>query len=430
MKEKQSKSTASAKSSLKHRRVLNAQFFFSVISLFIVMAVFITSSTAWFTIKTSQLNASRFELECGKGLRVNDSGTSEFNLTKVAKYITPASSVNGRNLFFPADGTDFSSKTETLTYRSATVGDKNENYIQIDFKLTAQENNTAIYINTDHTSMSVTRGETTSTTLAAPLRMAIWSDTVDDEGMPTQPVIFNPTGTTYTTAAVESIDRSSGTLNNLGRQVSHAFSDYAYGGDPIATLKKGVETKFSILIWLEGADRKCTWDRMQSQDINLEIAFTTSWDKTQVIRFKDATGSNDATGWVKEKIAAGYGLTLHYENSGDVTEFNMYPYNHTGNDLTGVSEWSCNMPGDMKQDISFILTPPAGSTDKYIFCKNWNDNGATTTYDRGVNKQYVAKETSAPTTDANRAICKGYWVPIGDSEGGGSDIGDIDGDDF
>jgi hypothetical protein len=431
MKEKLNDSTTKLKLLKKRKRSTYLQFFFSVISLFIVMAVFITSSTAWFTITTTQLNANKFTLECGKGLRVNDGGTSNFSYTDIKRYITPASSINGRNLFFPTDGTDFSTDTKDMTFRSSTVGDKNVNYIQIDFTLTAQANNTALYINDNEEATYIRvkdHNGNPSSALAAPLRMAIWSSTAAD-GYPNTPVVFNPTSQTFTTSAVESVNSADGSVQNLGAQVSHTFSDYAYGGEPIATLSKGVETKFSVIIWLEGADPKS--NKIRGKNIDMNLAFTTSWDKTKAIRFKDGTGSDESADWITDLMNKDhYSLTLHYvnnqggESNGEITDFAMYPVNQ--NDANNC-EWTCNMPGDMTKDITFVLSPPSSSSNKdtYIFCKNSKGSGYT--YDRGVNRLYVATQSEDPATPSE---CLGYWMALGDSDGGGSDIGDIDGDDF
>lgn len=424
MSEKHNDHIALLKSLKKQRKYLSVQFFLSIISLFIAMVVFITSSLAWFSMKTAKLDAANFSLECGKGLRVNDSGTSDFQLKNVTKYILPASSVNGRNLFFPTDGSDFSDKTKEITYRSANVGDKNQNYIQIDFDLTAQANNTALYINEEKTFMKVKTqiqsDSDASTTLAAPLRMAIWSSVTDSDDIPMAPVVFNPTGKTYTTAAVESVDRSSGKITgSTGRQVSHAFSDYAYGGEPVAVLSKGVETHFSVIIWLEGADPKCTYEKMSAKDIIMGLAFTTSWDKTQVVRFK-----TDET-WITDLIGSGsnhHALSLHYKDhdTGEITDFDMYPYNESE------SEWFCNMPGDMTNEVSFVLTPGKDSVNQNTYEFTKHDANGSSTLDRGVNRLYVAKGSAA----TNTRQCTGHWVPLGDSDGGGNDSGDIDGDDF
>lgn len=406
----------------------------SFVSLVLVTVAFTTTTFSWFTPSRSDVQMMNFKLDCGKGLRVNDSGTSELSFSQVKKYLVPASSVDGRNLYFPTDGADFSDVTSQMTFRSANVGDKNVNYIQIDFSLTAQQNHTALYINDLKTSIEIANTleegkehveSDWSIPQAAALRAALWSSTAE-QGIPNTPIVFNPTGSTVRTAAVADIDRSTGAFVGDGRQVAHAFSDYAFGGTPVATLSKGVETKFSYIIWLEGTDPKCT-DKMINKDIRINLAFSTSWDKTQTIRFKDETTGNWVTDLMKNK---NYSLTLRYEDTGGAgtTDFNMYDY------VKGVDgEWMCNIPGDMTKNITFILRPPtSGSAEEqttYIFSKDSRDLSKNT-YDRGENRQYIAElDSSESGTVKNN--CAGYWKAIGDSDGGGHDSGGVyDGDDF
>lgn len=428
-------------------RVSFRQLVMSVISLIIAAVVLATTTFSWFSIKTSNVEAGIFTLDCGKGLRVNDSGTSELTFSQVNnKYLIPASSVDGRNLFFPADGSDFSKTTSTMTFRSANAGDKNVNYIQIDFTLTAQQNHTALYINDEKTSIRTRTNDGHTVTdwsiaQAAPLRAALWSSTAED-GVPNTPIVFNPSASTMRTAAVAEVDRSTGAYISDGRQVAHAFSDYSFGGEPVATLSKDVETHFSYIIWLEGCDPKCT-DKVLGRDIEINLAFSTSWDKTQTIRFKDESSNH----WITDLMEGDhYSLSLHYaevdsnnQETGSNTDFNMYKY------IENVDgEWTCNIPGDMRNKISFILRPGSNSADSntYKFCVNskevnqdvadatafGNLTTAQTTFNRGSNRQYivdVARNSSYP------AGCRGYWKAIGDSDGSGHDDGgDIDGDDF
>lgn len=403
----------------------------SVISLFIVLVMFITMTFSWFTTKVSTVEANNFTLDCGKGLRVNDSGTSQMSFSQDEdRYIIPASSVDGRNLFFSTDGSDFSSVTENMTFRSANVGDKNQNYIQIDFTLTAQQSHTALYINDEKTSIKVSNGTEWSTSQAAPLRAALWSST-EQEGVPNTPIVFNSTNSTVRTAAVADVDRSTGAFIANGRQVAHSFSEYSFGGTPVATLAKGVETKFSYIIWLEGTDVKCT-DKIMNRNIEIKLAFTTSWDKTQTIRFRDDTSAS----WVTNKITNdNYSLSLLYNEgmdasnnpTGSSTEFNMYKYNDNISNM-----WSCNIPGDMTKYISFILRPSGASSDQttYQFTYSSKVSGQTT-YDRGANRMYVAESAlGSPQVSGNNKTHKGYWVAVGDSDGAGNDGGELDGDDF
>ena len=406
---------------------MRKKLFMSIVSLILSFVVLVSMTFSWFSIKTSQLDANNFQLDCGKGLRVNDTGTSQLSFSTVEKYLIPASSVDGRNIYFPTDGSDFSNTTELMTFRCANAGDKNQNYIQIDFTLTAQQNHTALYINEENTSIRIADKKPNpndphiesdwSITKAAPLRAALWSSTTES-GTPNIPIVFNPTTSTLRTAAVEDVDRSTGAYISSGRQVAHAFSEYSFGGTPVATLEKGIETKFSYIIWLEGTDSKCK-DRILNKDIEIKLSFTTSWDKTQTIRFKDETSNGKVTGLMNE----GYTLSLHYEEdvpAGQTAtnmDFNMYRYNENDDNI-----WSCNIPGDMKNKISFILRPNVPNRTTYSFVVDRNNNS---TLNRGANRLYVAE-----MVDTDNSTCYGHWVALGDSDGTGHDGGDLDGDDF
>lgn len=399
----------------------------SLISLIVASVVLVTMTFSWFSVKTSNLEATNFRLDCGKGLRVNDTGTSRLSFSQVDGYLIPASSVDGRNLYFPADGSDFSNVTEQMTFRSANVGDKNVNYIQIDFSLTAQQNHTALYINEEKTSIKVqSEGEQSwSIPQAAALRSALWSSTAEG-GIPNTPIVFNPTASTVRTAAVEDVDRSTGAYISSGRQVAHAFSEYAFGGEPVATLSKGVETKFSYIIWLEGTDPKCT-DKIMNKKVQINLSFTTSWDKTQTIRFEDRTGEALADKKIKALMDNHYTLTLRYEDpnrASDYTDFSMYPYRTDSGNYT----WSCNIPGDMTNKIYFILRPTSASNgDNLLTYQFTKDTSGASTYNRGANRLYVA-DTLNTTTPADS---RGHWIAVGDSDGAGSDDGgNVDGDDF
>lgn len=406
------------------------QMLMSLVSLIIVFVVITSMTFSWFTNKTSTLNVRTFTLDCGKGLRVNDSGTSQMSFSQVNKNIIPASSVDGRNLYFPTDGSDFSSQTEKMTFRSANAGDKNVNYIQIDFTLTAQQNHTALYIDDKKTSIQVrdSNGTEYSVNKAASLRAALWSSTAEN-GVPNTPIVFNSTANTVRTAAVADIDYSTGAFIASGRQVAHAFSEYAFGGTPVATLSKGVETKFSYIIWLEGTDPKCT-DSIKAKDIQIELAFTTSWDKTQTIRLEDGT-DNAEIKTLLTRPENPYSLILRYvevengQEGSSYTDFNMYKYT----DAADNKVWSCNIPGDMHKNIYFILQPPASVSNQptYLFSVDRNGNS---TLDRGSNRLYVADDLTTSTHDNITHNCHGHWVAVGDSDGAGHDEGELDGDDF
>lgn len=403
------------------------QLLLSVLSLILAAITSLTAVFCWYTTKPAKMEGLNFTLNCGKELRVNDGGNTDLSFKNLDSDIIPASSVDGKNLFFPTDGTGFSDETQKMYFRSANVGDKNYNYIQIDFTLTAQDNFTALYIDSEKTFIKVKEKNADDATLsvqrAAPLRAALWSSANIESGNET--IVFNPLDKNVTTAAVAAVDRSSGKYLSNGSQMANAFFQYDYkvGRKSVATLMKGVETKFSYIVWLEGTDPKCTYNKISAKDISINLAFTTSWDNTETIRFRDSTANH----WIYEKInSENYTLELHHvgdrNGQSEASDYSMYSYKNSRVEY----EWSCTFPGDTQNDISFILRPPANSSgDTYEF--EYKDSQHTqSTLNREHNRLYVAEGEAT----ANPSNCHGQWVATGDSDGGGTYIGDIDGEDF
>jgi hypothetical protein len=392
----------------------------AAVSLIIVVTLTVTATYAWFSTKESPLTTNNFSLKCGKQLRVNDSGTSNLSFSQFDQFLVPCSSVDGRNIFFPTDGSDFSNSTTSMTFRSGNAGDKNKNYIQIDFTLTAQADHTALYINTDETKIEVCDSNSPhnesdySVQRAAPLRAAIWCENNEDN----VPVVLNPLPKKIVTPAVSEVDRATGTNVYTSAQTAQQFEYYsASGGHSVATLKAGQETHFSYIIWLEGADSQCTYEKISAKDIRASIAFTTSWDHVEKIRLRDKSDYH----WIKTMMDNHYNLSLRHTYGDKYNDYTMTTYYNAD------YEWYCSLPHDITHDISFILRPTSASTGNnlktYVFEKN--ESGAPT-LERHHNRLYEV------TNDANNTAsdCRGHWVPLGDSEGGGSHSGDIDGDDF
>lgn len=400
----------------------------AVVSLVVVVALTITATYSWFSTKISDMGTDNFTLTCGKQLRVNDSGITDLSFSQVDQYLLPCSSVDGRNIFFPTDGTDFSATTTSMTFRSANAGDKNQNYIQIDFTLTAQSDHTAIYINSDETKLEVADSDSAhndadySVQRAAPLRAALWCENNEDN----VPVVFNPLAKKVITPAVNEVDRATGNNVYTTAQTAYAFSDYnADSGRAVAVLNAGEVTHFSYIIWLEGADPKCTYEKIAGKDIRASIAFTTSWDHVEKIRLRDSSSGT----WVKAAIDNSYNLSLRHTytktvNGSTVTlydDYTMTTYPGTTN------EWFCSLPRDITEGISFILRPTSASEGSnlqtYVFDRDESNNSTT---NRHHNRLYTVENAAAATPSQ----CQGHWVALGDSEGGGSHSGDIDGDDF
>lgn len=107
----------------------------------------LVTTVAWFTVKdTASINSQVFSLESSAALRVNDGQEDLSNHLVVKDFkLEEASSVDGRNMFFPSEG-NFKDSTSVMKFREGTAGDRNRTYVYKDFKLNADSDMTNVYI--------------------------------------------------------------------------------------------------------------------------------------------------------------------------------------------------------------------------------------------------------------------------------------------
>ena len=119
----------------------------SYVSLFLVFTLVLVTTVAWFTVKdTASINSQAFSLESSAALRVNDGQEDLSNHLVVKGFkLEEASSVDGRNMFFPSEG-NFKDSTSAMKFREGTAGDRNKTYVYKDFKLNADSDMTNVYI--------------------------------------------------------------------------------------------------------------------------------------------------------------------------------------------------------------------------------------------------------------------------------------------
>lgn len=115
----------------------------SYVALFLVLSIFAVSTFSWFTIRdTATIDSDTFSLESAAGMRVNKGEEIRNTITVKQAMLKEASSVDGRNMFFPVDrgygDKGQSVDTSEMKFREGTVGDKNDGYIYSDFTLTGQ----------------------------------------------------------------------------------------------------------------------------------------------------------------------------------------------------------------------------------------------------------------------------------------------------
>lgn len=390
------------------------QLSLSIVSLILALLILISATYCWYALAKGVGKADNVNLTAGNGLRVNDLGdtTQKFKDDSV---LLPASSVDGRNLFFSTDGTDFSTETSKMTFRSANAGDRNYDYVQLDFNLTAEANYTSIYLDKS-TSLKIEVPDDASQSYKdaaakaeKALRMAIYYEGMD------KPAVFNSQMNPNYVDAVKDIDRTTGRFLESSKQVAVPFKDYSYGKNQLAMLNQGETRPFSLIIWLEGTDANCTSANVMLKQLVLNLKFTTSWDNTVDIIF-DA-GSDIANILESNKQ---YSLVLNYNNtSHKINNMQFTMQKVTSEDY---SKWKCSIPDNAYNDLTFMILDGANGNNP-VYKWTQTTNGGST-LNRGTATTYYVDSVNALDS------C-GHWHD-GDIEdhGEGHDSGIVDDDDW
>jgi len=344
---------------------------YSYISLFLVVMVLIGSTVSWFTIKdNANINSNIMNFNSGTGLRVND-GEDITNHIKVDDFkIDEASSVDGRNLFFPNNNVDGNNNlTYSLQYRDATVGDKNKRFLYKDFTVSADSKETNVYVKSytikvgDETFNGSTQilfedkdnplkptGIVTHDT--CPVRIAFITDSQD------KPTVFDPTALVdryaKTYPAISSTALDTGLVINTENSTSISFSDYYYAvGKPIFTLEGTTPKKVTMVAWLEGTGDNC--DKYAGKDLSIDIELESNFKDMEWITFVDDTvGDDDAsvTHWINKDNDCI--VTMTYK---DITTTGS-PYRtvimqENDKDAKGNPTWVAPIPEKVVTDITF-----------------------------------------------------------------------------
>lgn len=343
---------------------------YSYISLFLVVMVLVGTTVSWFTIKdNANINSNIMNFNSGTGLRVND-GEDITNHIKVENFkIDEASSVDGRNLFFPNKNVDGDNNlTYSLQYRDATVGDKNQRFLYKDFTVSADSKETNVYVK----SYTIKVGKETfngSTQIlfdnsnppkptdivthdTCPIRIAFITDSQD------KPTVFDPTALVdryaKTYPAISSTSLDTGSVINTENSTSISFSDYYYAvGKPIFTLEGTTPKKVTMVAWLEGTGDNC--DKYAGEPLSIDIELESNFKDMETITFVDDTvGDKDAsvTHWINKDNDCI--VTMTYK---DITTTDS-PYRtvimqENGNDDKGNPTWVAPIPEKVVTDITF-----------------------------------------------------------------------------
>lgn len=350
----------------------------SYVALFLVLSIFAVSTFSWFTIRdTATIDSDPFSLESAAGMRVNKGEEIRNTITVKQAKLKEASSVDGRNMFFPVDrgygDKGQSVDTSEMKFREGTVGDKNNGYIYGDFTLTGQTGgqvevyvksykvevknkntgNTEVYDGATH--ITVDGNSKPSTYLAyqnpCPIRIAFIRNSAEASTVidPTA-IIDNYADECQAVSSVNSLG-SATTTKARGR----SFSDYYFGtGAPLFTLDGLKSQNITMVAWLEATGENC--DAYEGQDVSITVELESNWKDMEYVTFVDKTkgdADNDENTELRWVGNAGCFLVMTYydENFANPKSVVMSESKSDGNKPI---EWIAYLPKDKITNISFM----------------------------------------------------------------------------
>lgn len=404
----------------------------SFVSLFLVFLLGATSVFAWFfEHQSAGIYANNLKFQSASSLRVNndDFGSTDIEIPEFT--LDEASSVDGRNIFFPL-GESFTSATSNMYFREANVGDQitydgdTEGwYVYKTIPLKGTGDSTPVYIKSYKVTVADAAGDTDTTNDVVngvyqdqliirdsdsdgkpdtqdlppdncPIRLAF----IDDSS--NTPKVIDPSAQINDYA-----DQSTGAValindDNYGKplklEATHAdsFAKYYFGGDPLFTLPYG-DTDVTLVVWLEGTLPNC--DKYIGKKISVEVTIESNFSGMETIYFIDQTQPDNTGGashWVtgdNTEVVCTY--RDPYSTSGSYKTVVMKKSDSYASDYT----WSAAIPKKAITDIAFYRICPANhSVDKQGTIWNaWHTNSNVNTWKRDSITETL--ETSRVKTD-------------------------------
>lgn len=349
----------------------------SYVALFLVLSIFAVSTFSWFTIRdTATIDSDPFSLDSAAGMRVNKGEEIRNTITVKQAKLKEASSVDGRNVFFPVDrgyGVKGQSvDTSEMKFREGTVGDKNNGYIYSDFTLTGQTGGQVeVYVKSykvevtnkngqkevydGATHITVDDKKKPLTYLAyqnpCPIRIAFIRNSAEASTVidPTA-IIDNYADECQAVSSVNSLG-SATTTKAKGR----SFSDYYFGtGAPLFTLDGLKSQNITMVAWLEATGENC--DAYEGQNVSITVELESNWKDMEYVTFVDNTTGDDApqSKWVGNDGC--FLVMTYYDDNFENPKSVVMSASKTEvkDGKTQPIEWIAYLPKDKKTNISFM----------------------------------------------------------------------------
>lgn len=342
----------------------------SYVSLFLVFTLVLVTTVAWFTVKdTASINSQAFSLESSAALRVNDGQEDLSNHLVVKGFkLEEASSVDGRNMFFPSEG-NFKDSTSAMKFREGTAGDRNKTYVYKDFKLNADSDMTNVYIKGYNITIVSADGKTVLGKFDGSTEIIR-----DDKGVPVDQKVYDPcplrlafiTDSSKTPTVIDPsalIDEHAknynavSSTNMVGSPATKlssckTFSDfYFYSGESLFTLLGQKPLDVTLVAWFEGAyEDQSVYDKYAGASVTIDVELESNYNDMEAITFIDKTRGDkgENTPWIKTDDCI---VTMQYKDT-DATQKTVV-MKYLGS-VDGYNTWTAALPKDVTTDISFF----------------------------------------------------------------------------
>lgn len=356
----------------------------SYVSLFLVFTLVLVTTVAWFTVKdTASINSQAFSLESSAALRVNDGQEDLSNHLVVKGFkLEEASSVDGRNMFFPSEG-NFKDSTSAMKFREGTAGDRNKTYVYKDFKLNADSDMTNVYIKDYNITIVSADGKTVLGKFDGSTEIIR-----DDKGVPVDQKVYDPcplrlafiTDSSKTPTVIDPsalIDEHAknynavSSTNMVGSPATKlssckTFSDfYFYSGESLFTLLGQKPLDVTLVAWFEGAyEDQSVYDKYAGASVTIDVELESNYNDMEAITFIDKTRGDkgENTPWIKTDDCI---VTMQYKDT-DATQKTVV-MKYLGS-VDGYNTWTAALPKDVTTDISFFRF----STTNNIIYNSWH----------------------------------------------------------
>lgn len=356
----------------------------SYVSLFLVFTLVLVTTVAWFTVKdTASINSQAFSLESSAALRVNDGQEDLSNHLVVKGFkLEEASSVDGRNMFFPSEG-NFKDSTSAMKFREGTAGDRNKTYVYKDFKLNADSDMTNVYIKGYNITIVSADGKTVlgkfdgSTEIIrndkgvpvdqkvydpCPLRLAFITDSSKTPTVIDPSALIDEHAKNYN--AVSSTNMNGSPATKLSS--CKTFSDfYFYSGESLFTLLGQKPLDVTLVAWFEGAyEDQSVYDKYAGASVTIDVELESNYNDMEAITFIDKTigDKGENTPWIKTDDCI---VTMQYKDT-DTTQKTVV-MKYLGS-VDGYNTWTAALPKDVTTDISFFRF----NTTNNIIYNSWH----------------------------------------------------------